>query len=384
MICNDKVLNAAVQKIKQNIRRNGSYAMEYPASKNGIYFDAVPRELRHVFSWTQGFYTGLAGLAYIISDDREFLKWLYSLGKEFQDKVTVHKYDTMHDLGFIYSLYAVMMYKITGDENMKQIGLQAADCLTMRYVPNGRYIKAWGRMDGKIPEYVDSELAKDTFFARNDGLMIIDCMMNLPLLFWATEVTGHPFYADIAKSHIDTAVKYLVREDYSVYHAYRFDPVSGEPVCPDNDCGYSVDSYWARGMSWMIYGLVIAYKYTHNEEYLNLFEKVTHSFISHCTEDGMPVWDFFLPEHEMKNIDTSAAAVVCCGISCYSRYRSDAEFEDYRRKALTSLKEKYFDSSMDTEGLVSNSNGRNEYTIYGDYYFLEAIMLDENDMEIFW
>ncbi len=384
MVSNEKIFDVSVKKIKKNIEKIGPFAMEYPASKTGKYFEGKPRELKHIFSWLQGFYTGLAGISYILTENDIYLKWLYSLQDEFYDKVNKYRYETMHDLGFVYSLYAVMLYKITGDEKMKEIGIDAANCLAMRYVPNGQYIKAWGRMDGVIPEYVDSDFAKDTFFSGSDGLMIIDCMMNLPLLFWASEVTGHPFYKEIAKCHIDTSIKYLVRQDYSVYHAYRFDTKTGKPMKPDNDCGYSVESHWARGTSWMIYGLAIAYKYTKNEEYLNLFKKITESFIKECNSDGIPVWDFRLPEGVEKKVDTSAASIVCCGIQLYSRFRKNSRFEEYLKKTITTLKENYFETNEDINGLVRGGNGADLYLIYGDYFFLEALAVKEKGMEIFW
>ncbi len=379
----NRILNVITQKVKQNIKQMGNVAGEWPEVSDGRYFQCSPRELKHVFSWTQGFWTGMAGISYEITGDREYLKWIYSLYGQFYDKV--HKYclDTMHDLGFIYSLYAVMMYKLTGDEKMKELGISAANCLAMRYVPQGHYIRAWNRMDGQIPDYVDEELAKDHFFTESDGLMIVDCMMNLPLLFWASEETGHPFYKSVAISHIDMAVKYLVREDYSIIHAYRFHPETGEPMQPENYCGYGVDSYWARGTSWMIYGLVIAYKYTGKEEYLDLFEKITAKFIESCEADGIPVWDFRIPEEVSHAKDTSAAAVVCCGITLYQRYRSNEVFSSYVEKTMDVLANQYFNSSLDVNGLPRESNGRNVYTSYGDYYFLEALAMRERGLEIY-
>lgn len=378
------MLDIAIKKIRKNIKEIGPCAVEYPVSKDGKYFSEKPRELRHIYSWMQGFYTGLAGISYFLTKEDVFLKWLYSLQTQFYDKVNKYRYDTMHDLGFTFSLYAVMMYKITGDEKMKNIGIDAANCLAMRFVPNGKYIRAWGRMDGTIPDYVDSKLAGDMFFSNSDGLMIIDTMMNLPLLFWATEVTGHPFYKDIAIAHIETAVKNLVRKDYSVYHAYRFNIATGDPICPENDCGFSVESYWARGASWMIYGLAIAYKYTKNEEYLELFENLTENFIYNCNVDGIPVWDFRLPEGEEMNLDTSAAAIVCCAILCYKNFKTNSSFNEYLERAMMSLNDNYFDPSENINGLLKHGDGTEVYTIFGDYYFIEAFAVKEKGMEIFW
>lgn len=168
----------------------------------------------------------------------------------------------MHDLGFIYSPYAVMLYKITDDEKYKNIGIAAADALIKRFIPNGGYIRAWGRMDDVIPDYVDAQLAKDHFFTESRGLSIIDTMMNLPLLFWASETTGHPVYKNIAEAHIKTTLSHFIRPDGSVYHAFRFNTETDEAIGGANYCGYGVESHWARGTSWILYGLANAYGYT--------------------------------------------------------------------------------------------------------------------------
>lgn len=277
-----------------------------------------------------------------------------------------------------------MMYKLTGDMNMKELGVCAADCLAKRYVPQGHYIRAWNRMDGRVPKYVDEALANDHFFTESDGVMIVDCMMNLPLLFWASEETGHPFYKNVAVSHIDTAVKHLVREDASIAHAYRFYTETGKPMRMENYCGYSVDSYWARGTAWMIYGLAIAFKYTENETYLDLFEKITAKFIENCEEDGVPVWDFRIPEEADQKKDTSAAAIACCAVKLYGKYRKNESFEAYVKKTMASLTNQYFDSSLATNGLLRESNGRDVYTSFGDYFFMEALTMSEKAADIYW
>ena len=378
------ILKTTLKKIDLSIELLGNHANEYSQPDDGNYFKGEPRKLAHIYCWTQGFWTGMAGLAYAMTMDVKYLKWLNSLYNEFYDKVHKYKLDTMHDLGFLYSPYAVMLYKMTGDTKMKELGLAAADCLAMRYIPNGRYIKAWNRMDGVVPDYVDSELAKDCFFSESDGVMIIDCMMNLPLLFWASEVSGHPFYEDIAKEHIKTATKYLIREDYSVIHAYRFDTKTGEALCAENFCGYGVDTYWARGAAWMIYGLAIAYKYTYNEEYLDLFEKLTQKFVSSCRDDKMPVWDFKLPEDKLPQIDTSAASIVSCAIHLYEKYRKNSVFSQYATQAIQTLKDKFFNNDENVVGLISECDGISSYSRFGDYYFLEAMAVAEMNFEIFW
>lgn len=133
-------------------------------------------------------------------------------------------------------------------------------------------------MDDTVPAYVSSELAKDHFFTESRGLAIVDCMMNLPLLFWASEAEGNPRYAEVAKAHADMTLRYFVREDDSVCHAYRFDE-DGMPLGEENYCGFSKGSRWARGMAWAIYGYAICYSYTKDKRYLDVSERACRVFL---------------------------------------------------------------------------------------------------------
>ena len=213
-----------IKKIENNLDKIGNDLREFPGCNDGNYLVNRDKAIKigHIFNWTQSFFTGMALWAYADTQDEKFLKWAEQFKEAYSDKVFKTPLETMHDVGFLYSPYAVMLYSITKKEEYKQIALRAADALVMRYEPKGGYIRAWGRMDYKTPDYVDSELAKDHFFTESEGLAIIDCMMNLPLLFWASKVTGHVFYRRIAQMHADTTLKYFIRKDYSVCHAYRF------------------------------------------------------------------------------------------------------------------------------------------------------------------
>ena len=398
-----KTLDIAMKKTLRSIREIGDRQLEYGGCADGNYFDvdrSKLRELGHIFSWTQSFFTGMAGISYKVTHNPEYLKWLYSAYDQFYDKVFVNDFETMHDLGFLYSPYAVMTYRITGDDKMKKIAVAAADALLKRYVPNGHYIRAWGRMDNVTPPYVDAELAKDHFFTQSNGLAIIDCMMNLPILFFASSVTGHPTYKNVAIEHIETTLKYFIRDDYSNFHAYRFNPETGEPMHGDNFCGYGVDTYWARGTSWLMYGLVIAYSYTKNEKYLDIYEKVTEKFISECRENGMPEWDFRLPAdkpmlrparegaiqdtHEECILDTSAAAVAVCAAQQFLKFRKNDKIEAYKNTALNTLVTKYFNTDENVCGMLHHVNGQMVYASYADYYFMEALATELYDMETCW
>lgn len=373
-----------IEKIEKNIKEMGTDLLEYPATRDGIYFTnketCIP--LKHVFSWTQSFFTGMAYWAYTETKDQEILKWLYRFKKEYHDKVFLTPLDTMHDLGFLYIPYAVALYKVTGDEDMREIGLKAADELAKRFEPRGGYIRAWGRMDDQTPEYVDSELAKNHFFTESSGLAIIDCMMNIPLLFWAEKETGNRFYGRIAEVHADTTIKYFIREDNTVCHAYRFDEETGEALGEENYCGYSKGSYWARGTAWAVYGFMCCYKYTKKGKYLETSIKLLKKFIEESQRD-IPVWDFRLPAEEKKNLDTSAAAIMLSACNELEKLCDDREIACYAENIREKLMD-YVDLSMDNNGLLKEQNGLEVYADYGDYYLVEALFGKERPEYLIW
>lgn len=371
-------------KIRQNISAIGDDLREFPGTCDGQYFQNRDNclKLSHIFNWTQSFFTGMAYWAYVESKDQVFLDWMHRFKQEYYDKVFETPLETMHDLGFLYIPYAVALYKLTGDEEMKKIGVKAADELAKRFDPRGGYIRAWGRMDYQIPDYVDSELAKDHFFTESKGLAIIDCMMNIPLLFWAQEVTHDKFYGRIAEVHADTTMKYFVRDDYTVCHAYRFDEETGKPVGEANYCGYGIGSYWARGTAWAIYGYMCCYKYTGNPKYLRLSVKLLEKFLEEAKGE-IPVWDFRLPEGEEPNIDTSAAAIVLSAYNELEKFTDCTHMEKEISSIYTKLMD-YVDLDMHNNGLLREQNGKKQYTSYGDYYLVEALFAKEHPEYAIW
>lgn len=377
-----KIPERLIKKIKSNINKIGNDLREFPGSPDGNYLKNRERAIKigHIFNWTQSFFTGMALWAYEDTGDREFLDWAMQFKREYSDKVTKTPMETMHDVGFLYSPYAVMLYSITGDEDFKQIGIKAADALAMRFDPKGKYIRAWGRIDNVIPEYVDSELAKDHFFTESSGLAIVDCMMNLPLLFWASEVTGHPFYKRIAVEHADTTMKYFIRNDYSVMHAYRFSEETGNAIGEANYCGYSCGSHWARGTAWAIYGFAVAYNYTKKPEYMDISTALLDKFMAECKGE-IPVWDFRLAENEEKSIDTSAAAVVLCGIMEIEKHKTNPRLQEYKKELRKNLEE-YINYDENVMGILREQNGWHIYASYGDYFMIEAYMKEESDIKV--
>ncbi len=371
-----------IRKIRNNIEKIGSDLRDFPGTVDGDYLKNRQNALKigHIFNWTQSFFTGMALWAYQDTGEMRFFDWTLQFKKSYADKVFLTPLETMHDLGFLYSPYAVTLYGLTGDEAFKQIAVKAADALAMRFEPKGRYIRAWGRMDGRTPDYVDANLAKDHFFTQSRGLAIIDSMMNLSLLFWASEATGHPFYARVAACHADTTLRHFIRPDNTVMHAYRFSEETGEPLGEANYCGWAHGSWWARGTAWAIYGFAIAYRYTKRDEYLDASVKLLEAFMSAC-KGQIPVWDFRLPAEEEQALDTSSAAIVLCAIQAIQRMKIDARLPRWREELRTGLA-KYINEDENVMGILAEQDGRHCYASYGDYFLIESFMGDEMGVRV--
>ena len=374
--------NDLLKKIENNIRKINNELRDYPGTVDGDYLknkdSAIP--IGHIFNWTQSFFVGMALWAYIDTKDKKFLDWAEQFRDTYRAKVFETPMETMHDLGFLYSPYAVMLYHITGNEEYKKIAVKAADALAMRYEPRGGYIRAWGRMDYKTPDYVDKELAKDHFFTESKGLAIVDCMMNLPLLFWASEETGHPFYRRIAIMHADTTLRYFIREDYSVMHAYRFSEETGEPLGEANYCGYANGSHWARGTSWAIYGFAIAYGYTSKTEYMDAAMKLLDKYMTECGGE-IPAWDFRLPTFAEKKLDTSSAAITLCGILEIEKHKKNDKLQNYKNMLRAALKN-YVNNDENVMGILCEQDGRHLYSSYGDYFLIESYMKEQSEVRV--
>lgn len=318
-------------------------------------------------NWTTGFFTGMGLLAWMRTGDAAFLDGVKAMDSLYQRKVAEGAADTMHDLGFLYSPYAVALYQLTGEDRYKELGLKAAELLCGRFIGPGNFIRAWGRMDEAGTKY--------------DGLAIIDCMMNLPLLYWAGKVTGDPKFRDIAVRHSDTALRHFIRKDGSVYHSFRFN-ADGTPQCADNFCGRDIESHWARGATWAMYGFALGYRHTGDERYLNASLLVTRKWISLLDEEIVPIWDFRIREGEELLRDSSAAAIAACAIQeIESLGKADREMIAAKDSLIARLcSEDYLDHSASIQGVLKNAevgNGvgkaRSAYTSWGDYYFMEAL-----------
>lgn len=371
-------LHEALSKIDKNSKtftdtypRAASVNNIYPGTKNGEDWD----------DWTVGFWTGMLWLSYEVTKKSQYRKIAEYQMRAYKYRMENKIHVNHHDLGFLYSLSAVAQQRITGSEVAKEVGIAAAEHLMGRFKEKGEFIQAWG------------DLNDPTAYR-----LIIDCNMNVPLLFWASEVTGDNKYKEIATKHINTAARVVVREDSSTHHTYYFDPETGNPLRGVTAQGFSDDSAWARGQAWGVYGFPLAYSYTKDPKFITLYKRVTNYFLNKLPEDNVCYWDLVFGDGSGEYRDTSAAAIAVCGILEMDKYLDDSDPDKkiYRNAAMAIMKsliEKYTTKDLEySNGLLTqavysipHNSGVNECNIWGDYYFLEALVrIMKPDWKKYW
>ena len=224
-------LSTARQHVLELISRHlTEFGEQFPAEtcKDGFY------PLTGNVEWTTSFWTGQLWLAWEMSGDEKFRAMAEKHTRSFGLRIAGRHDTNTHDLGFLYTLSCVADWRLTGNREARGFSLLAAEALLERFHDKARIIQAWGDLS-------DPEQA---------GRMIIDCNMNLPLLYWATEQTGDPRFADAAKAHVMQAATYLIREDASTFHTYYMDVKTGAPRYGNTQKGYADDSCWSRGQAW--------------------------------------------------------------------------------------------------------------------------------------
>ena len=370
-------IGEAIKNVEEITRRNiQKLGGEFPwmTTKQGIYEKSENRP------WTCGFWPGILWLLSEISKDKCFENEADRLVKSFNHRIVNKISVANHDIGFLYTLSCVAAYQLTGSALAKETILLAADHLITMFREKGNYIDAWGN--------VSNVTAERNFY-------IIDSLMNVPLLRKASEISGDNKYRDIADRHVNTVRNTIFREDGSTYHRALFSE-DGSLLRCDTVQGNSENSCWTRGQAWGIYGFAIDYAYTKNEASKDCFKKVTDYFIAHLPEDRICYWDFDFISGTEEPRDSSAAAIAACGLlEMYEHLPDGEERENYINVALdiiASLIRSYsVKANMKEEGLILHGTGSkphdigvDECTIWGDYYYLEALVRIIKKWDMYW
>lgn len=338
-------------------------------TENGLYDD----KSNATAAWTNGFWPGIMWLMYDATGEESFKIAAENVEEKLDN--ALERFNVLHhDVGFMWLLSAGANYMITGNEKSKNRNLHAAAALAARYNIDGGFIKAWND--------------KGT-----DGWVIIDCMMNIPLLYWASKQTGNVAYEKIADSHAQKTLKHHIRPDGSVYHVVEYDVDTGEVKGYPWTQGYdSEKSSWARGQSWAIYGYALAFIHTGKQEYLDAAKNVAHYFIANVAlTDFVPKHDFRQPD-EPDYIDTSAGAIAACGLIEIAKCVPELEQKLYMQSAVNIMKaltDNHCDWSEKEQSILQNSSGFygkdvHKSLIYGEYYYVEAMYKLKGFNKLFW
>ncbi len=320
--------------------------------------------------WTNGFWGASMWQMYLMTGDEEYKKAAVRC-EEMLDDVLIEHEQLHHDVGFMWNLTSGVNYRLTKDPISRRRWLTAASTLAGRYNLNG-FIRAWN--------------------GRRTGWAIIDCMMNIPMLYRASALLNDPRYRLIAMSHADTTMKYFMRPDGSCNHIVIFDPMTGEMLDNPAGQGYASGSSWSRGQTWALYGFTLSYIHTGEVRYLDAAKRAAHYFIANVCDDWLPACDFRAPKEPVLK-DNCAGAIAACGLLELAKVVSEYEKPFYinaAEKLLIAMEEHCADWSEDSPAIFKQCTGSYEkdhhiYMVYGDYYFIEAVnKLLNKDAMLFW
>ncbi len=374
----EAALDAASAQVIRNLPKF-THCFQKAYSENGFY---QPTENR---DWTTGFWTGEIWLAYEHTKNPALKEAGEIQMKDFLNRIEEKIDVETHDLGFLYSPSCVAGYKLTGSQVGRMAALKAAEELITRFHEKGEFIQAWGPLN-----------------APDNYRLIIDCLLNLPLLYWATEETGEEKYRQVAEKHIHTALANVIRPDFSTWHTFFFNRETGAPDHGATCQGYRDGSAWARGQAWGVYGTAVGYQYTKRESSNPSCKGVTEYFLRHLPEDLVPYWDLeFGDGNEDQPRDSSSASIAACGMLEMAKYLPSKEAAYYisiAKRLMKSVVDHYaVKDPSQSNGLVLHSTysnhspyntcnhyGVDECNIWGDYFYMEALTRLHKDWNIYW
>lgn len=346
------------KKICAQCQRVGS-KVPYIA-ESGRYEDKM---MDNPYWWTNGFWPGILWLVYDQNGNRQLMETAEKIEERLDGSLEGFE-GLHHDVGFMWLLSSVLNYKLTGNPKSRIRGLHAATLLAGRFNLKGRFLRAWNK------EFT--------------GRMIVDSMMNLALLYWASSETGDPRFQMIAEAHAKTCMKWIVRPDGSCNHMIDFDPETGEYLDAPRGQGYAKGSSWSRGQAWALYGFTISYQHTKKQEFLDTACRVADYFLDNVQKTGyMPYVDFRMPPEPVK-YDSTAGMIGAAGLLELAKEIGDARGTRYGLEAEALLKkavETWCDWNPENDGILQM--GTAEYhketenhvpIIYGDYFMIETLL----------
>ena len=368
-IIRDNVENAEIQiGALMNASEEGD-TIRIPSSFQDGKIVYVPTD-----DWVSGFFAGTLWYMYELTGNEN---WADHARKHTEVLDTIQYLTWHHDVGFmIYDSYGNGL-RLKNIEGYKDVCVNTAKSLSTRFRPKAGVLQSWNTDRGWQAE------------RGWECPVIIDNMMNLELLFKATEFSGDSTYAKIAVSHADKTLENHFRPDWSCYHVVDYDLNTGEVRRKCTAQGYADESAWARGQAWALYGYTVAYRFTHDKKYLDLAEHVADFLFNSPTmpEDLVPYWDFNAPGIPDEPRDASSAAVIASGLYEMSYHTGNNEYKEKADKIIESLSTPAYRAAQGTNGgfILMHSVGSIPHGSsidvplnYADYYFLEALIRKQN------
>lgn len=360
------------KKIKEDIK-TFAYACPSETAPGGKY------NVIENIAWTTGFWPGMLWNAYGATGDNVFLHAAKLQTDLFKTRLDTNLVLDHHDIGFLYSLSAVADYRMTGSEEARKIALGAADKLMMLYRPVPGIIQRGGDMNDLSHKFT--------------GVFIVDCMLNVPLLFWAYGETGERRFYDAAYKHMINSINTVIQPSGAVIQHGIADVISGK-IHADSSQSQGKggdDAAWSRGQAWAVCGLPITYSYTKDKRFLDAAKKVSIYFLNNLPSDDIANWDLYYTADDVQR-DTSASSIAVCGLLELARQLDDDDpdkelFKNAAYRILESLIKNYqTKEAEDTMGLLNagvyqmnSGKGVDQPTIWGDYYYIEALWRVKND-----
>lgn len=324
--------------------------------------------------WTTGFWTGTLWLAYELSGEPRYREAAAQQTRDFARRLDADFDLDHHDVGFLYLLSSVAADRVAGLPGACATALAAAQRLLRRFLPGAGVIQAWGAMDDPAQR----------------GRVIVDCMMNLPLLHWATAVSGDTRFREVAQSHLRASCPHLLRADGSTCHTYYFDPENGRPLREMTHQGLSEGSCWSRGQAWAIYGFALNHRHLPALGLLDMARQAADYFLAHLPDDGIALWDLHLPHDSGEPRDSSACAIAACGLLDLAGQLPPGPARDgyaaAGQRLVDALSAICAVGGCPAGGLLRHGTyhrlaelGVDECNLWGDYYYLEALARLQRD-----
>jgi len=317
-----------------------------------------------IHDWTSGFFPGILWYMEELTGEKTYEQ----AARRWTEGLTpVQWYAGSHDVGFMVFCSFGNGYRLTTDESYRAVILQTARTLRSRFNPTVGCIRSWDNKKWNYP-------------------VIIDNMMNLELLFWASRSGGTQDMYDIAVRHAETTMRNQFRPDGSTYHVLDYDTVNGGVISRTTHQGFTDGSCWARGQAWAIYGFTMTYRFTRDPRFLETARRAADYFIDHLPPDHVPYWDFDAPNIPHEPRDASAGAIAASALLELSTLVDNASVREcYFRMGLSLLEvlsaQPYLTADPSSAGILRHSVGNkpNESEvdvslIYGDYYFIESLL----------